>query len=346
MHTICLLSLKGGAGKSTVVQSLSVCATQHGQNTLVVELDPQGTLKNWANRREASEPRVIQTLPQSLDDVLQEARQNDTHWVFLDTPGHNASTAAAAAEYADVILIPCKIQSVKDFDSVMASLAEVKRAGKPAYVLMTQVPPNAFRFVRQRQLEIQKHYDTVVLSRYLSRRADFEYCDAKGLSASEYNPKGEAAQEVYRLYTLLQSIFIMLKPRHATNDADIQPMAEISSSVALKKQPSEDSFEPARAVVRDVSLPAPDTEQDGSLEDSDLEEISFDTPEPATVADYNWEQAEDTEVPTSNFAVIGSAARESMRKPTHTATQTRLTDILDVPNFLSDEITRLRRDRE
>ena len=45
MHTICTMSLKGGAGKSTVVQSLAVCAIQNGQNTLIVELDPQGHLK-------------------------------------------------------------------------------------------------------------------------------------------------------------------------------------------------------------------------------------------------------------------------------------------------------------
>ena len=209
MHTICLLSLKGGAGKSTVVQSLAVCAVQHGQKTLVVELDPQGTLKNWSKRREAEEPRILQTLPQSLGDVLEEARQDEVNWVFLDTPGHNASTAAAAAEFADIILIPCKIQSVKDFDSVMASLAEANRVNKPAYVLMTQVPPNAHRFVRKRQVEIQQHYDVAVLSKFLSRRADFEYCDAKGLSASELNPDGEADHEINRLYALIQSIFIM-----------------------------------------------------------------------------------------------------------------------------------------
>ena len=218
MHTICMLSLKGGAGKSTVVQSLAVCAVQHGQNTLVVELDPQGTLKRWSDRRSANypdyvnQPRVIQTLPQSLDDVLEEARQNDVHWVFLDTPGHNASTAAAAAEFADIILIPCKIQSVKDFDSVLLSLAEANRVNKPAYVLMTQVPPNAHKFVRTRQIEIQQEYNIAVLSKHLSRRADFEYCDAKGLSAAEHNPKGEAAAEVSKLFSLIQSIFIMLKP--------------------------------------------------------------------------------------------------------------------------------------
>lgn len=212
MHTICMLSLKGGAGKSTVVQSLAVCAVQHGQNTLVVELDPQGSLKNWSRRREAEQPKVHQTLPQSLPEVLDEASENNTHWVFLDTPGHDTATASAAAAHADLIIIPCKIQSMKDFDSVMLTLAEANRADKPAYVLMNQVPPNSPKLLRQKQIEIQQEYNVAVLSKCLSRRVDFEYCDARGLSAAEYNPNGAAAEEVLNLYSLIQSIFITLKP--------------------------------------------------------------------------------------------------------------------------------------
>ncbi|MEM7100657.1 MAG: division plane positioning ATPase MipZ [Pseudomonadota bacterium] len=277
MHTICLLSLKGGAGKSTVVQSLAVSAVQHGQKTLVVELDPQGTLKNWSNRREAIEPRVIQTLPQSLEDVLEEARQDDVNWVFLDTPGHNASTAAAAAEHADIILVPCKIQSVKDFDSVLASLSEAKRVQKPAYVLMTQVPPNARKFARDRQVEIQQHYDVAVLSKYLSRRVDFEYCDAKGLSASELRPDGEAAKEINRLYTLIQSIFIMLKPR-----ADQVPVAAIEQT----------SVEHSTGIAKPTSMAIPHSvtipeQAPGLVEviEEEAEAIVASTPAPLTLVD-------------------------------------------------------------
>ena len=208
MHVICLLSMKGGAGKSTVVQSLAVCAYQHEQRTLIVELDPQGSLKNWSKRREAMEPPVHQTLPQSLPEVIEQARHTGVNWLFIDTPGQQTPAALAAAEAADLILIPCKIQSMKDFDAAMLTIADARRVGKPAYVLMTQVPPNATRLVRQRQLQIQERYNVAVLSRYLSRRADFEYCDEHGLSAAEYNPRGMAAEETERLYGLIQSIFI------------------------------------------------------------------------------------------------------------------------------------------
>lgn len=211
MHVICLLSQKGGAGKSTIAQSLAVYANQHGQSTLIVELDPQGTLKDWSNRREADYPQVHQTLPQSIGDVLDDARDRGVEWVFIDTPGHHNPAAVAAMPYADVILIPCKIVSMKDVDAILPTIAEVERAKKPAYVLMNQVPPNAPKLVRKRQLGIQEKYHIKVLSLTLSRRADFEYCDAHGLSAAEYNPGGVAAAEIEKLFRLLQSIVLVAR---------------------------------------------------------------------------------------------------------------------------------------
>ena len=227
MHVVCLVSLKGGAGKSTVVQSLAVCASQHDQKTLIVELDSQGSLKNWAKRREAAEPEVLQTLPQSLDDVLSDARCRGVGWVFIDTPGHESSSARVAMGVADLILIPCKIQSMKDFDAVVLTVEDARRADKPAYVVMSQVPPNAKKLVRRRQVEIQEKYGIAVLSRYVTRRADFEYCDERGLSAAELNPTGSAAEEISRLYQLLLSIFVTERSkRTAAEGASLSPIEE------------------------------------------------------------------------------------------------------------------------
>jgi chromosome partitioning protein len=228
MHTVCVLSLKGGSGKSTVVQSLAVCALQNGQNTLIIELDPQGTLKDWSRRRTATEPRVHQTLPQSLSEVLEEARSDGANWVFVDTPGHYTPAVMAAAEQADLILIPCKIQSMKDFDAVLQTIEEAERFDKPSYVLMNQVPPNSSRLVRQRQTAILEKHDIVVLSKYLTRRADFEYCDARGLSAQEYRPDGAAAEEIRQLFALVQSIFIA----HASADESMPVLWEAGDEPA------------------------------------------------------------------------------------------------------------------
>jgi hypothetical protein len=95
---------------------------------------------------------------------------------------------------------------MKDVDAILPTIAEAERAQKPVYVIMNQVPPNAPKLVRRRQLGIQRDYNIRVLSLCLSRRADFEYCDAHGLSAAEYNPQGAAASEIEKLYILVQAI--------------------------------------------------------------------------------------------------------------------------------------------
>ncbi|MCZ6460156.1 MAG: ParA family protein [Gammaproteobacteria bacterium] len=252
MHVICLLSQKGGAGKSTVVQSLAVCAEQHNQRTLIVELDPQGTLKDWSDRREAEHPKVLQTLPQSLGDVLEDARSNGVDWVFIDTPGHHNPAAITIAANADLILIPCKILSTKDVDAILPTIAEAERAQKPAYVLMNQVPPNAPKLVRNRQIRIQEEYGIKVLSLSLSRRADFEYCDALGLSAGEFNPAGPAAQEITKLYVLVQVILQVAKAVESTSGIAYRPReTEPDTTESLESNETEineagatDAFQP------------------------------------------------------------------------------------------------------
>ncbi len=252
MHVICLLSQKGGAGKSTVVQSLAVCAEQHNQRTLIVELDPQGTLKDWSDRREADHPKVLQTLPQSLGDVLEDACSNGVDWVFIDTPGHHNPAAITIAANADLILIPCKILSTKDVDAILPTIAEAERAQKPAYVLMNQVPPNAPKLVRNRQIRIQEEYGIKVLSLSLSRRADFEYCDAQGLSAGEFNPAGPAAQEITKLYVLVQAILQVAKAVESTSGIAYRPRETEpdttesleSNETEINKAGATDAFQP------------------------------------------------------------------------------------------------------
>ena len=146
---------------------------------------------------------------------------------IIDTPGHESSSARVAMGVADLILIPCKIQSMKDFDAVVLTVEDARRADKPAYVVMSQVPPNAKKLVRRRQVEIQEKYGIAVLSRYVTRRADFEYCDERGLSAAEFHPTGSAAEEISRLYQLLLSIFVTERSKRAAAEgASLSPIEE------------------------------------------------------------------------------------------------------------------------
>ena len=58
MHTIALVSRKGGTGKSTLAIGLAVAAMEAGHRVCLLEADPLGTVSNWRRRRTAAEPTV------------------------------------------------------------------------------------------------------------------------------------------------------------------------------------------------------------------------------------------------------------------------------------------------
>ncbi len=58
MHTIALVSRKGGTGKSTLAIGMAIAAVADGHKVCLLEADPLGTLSNWRRRRVEPEPTV------------------------------------------------------------------------------------------------------------------------------------------------------------------------------------------------------------------------------------------------------------------------------------------------
>ena len=59
MKTVAIISQKGGAGKTTLALHLATSAALKGRNTAIIDLDPQASAANWADRREAVLPVVL-----------------------------------------------------------------------------------------------------------------------------------------------------------------------------------------------------------------------------------------------------------------------------------------------
>ena len=60
MKTIAVMSLKGGAGKSTLSVHLAAAATAARRRTLLVDMDPQRSSIDWASERGAQWPVVVE----------------------------------------------------------------------------------------------------------------------------------------------------------------------------------------------------------------------------------------------------------------------------------------------
>jgi chromosome partitioning protein len=118
MQPIVLLSSpKGGCGKSSLSRNILVSAAQSGKRVVGVDLDKQGTLRTWSERRERARS-AIPTLPSvpviaaELDDwrdAIKEARATQAHLIVIDTPPSvelNLNAVLSLSSAADLILVP------------------------------------------------------------------------------------------------------------------------------------------------------------------------------------------------------------------------------------------------
>ena len=198
MDVVALLAQKGGTGKTTLALSLAVAAQQDGKETLLIDLDPQGTACNWSDRRESESPLVLDVQPGRLPKALRKALEGGIQFTVIDTPPRSEQAAMAAAKVADLIVIPCRPQAY-DLETIPNTRELISLAGdKPALVVLNGVPPQGSRH-EQAKVVLQR-LEMHICPAMLGHRAAFGDAGSLGETPLEYDPRGKAAEEIRTLY--------------------------------------------------------------------------------------------------------------------------------------------------
>jgi chromosome partitioning protein len=127
---VTLMGQKGGVGKSTAAICLAMAAFERGSSTLLVDADPQGTLRTWSDvaaENGQPAPTVIAMgasmhRPGQLDVV---ARNYD--WTFIDCPPRHGDVQRSALMITDLAIIPCG-PSASDVWALSTSLELIESA--------------------------------------------------------------------------------------------------------------------------------------------------------------------------------------------------------------------------
>ena len=206
MKAIAIVSQKGGAGKTTIAVHLATASASAGHAAAIIDLDPQGTAASWGDRRQAGAPEVVSGQAARLPVLIDAAKAGGADLLVLDTAPNADQTALRAAQFADLVLVPCRAAAF-DLEAIKATLTLTQIAQKPSFVVLNAVPPRSG--LGREAAEGLEGQGAKVAPVMLSQRAAFAHGVIDGRTAQEFEPEGKAAEEVDRLYLWLCGVVDM-----------------------------------------------------------------------------------------------------------------------------------------
>ncbi|MCY4671755.1 MAG: AAA family ATPase, partial [Rhodococcus sp.] len=205
VKVIAVLAQKGGAGKTTLSLSLAVAAAADGLTCALIDLDPQATASNWSDRRDEDTPVVISAQAARLPKILAGAQSQGADVVVIDTAPRAESAALAAAQAADLVIIPCR-PSISDLETVTTTRDLVRVADRhvPMLCVLNGVPARGTRTEQAR--EILASLDIETCPTAIGHRAAIDHATTEGRSAQEHDRRSKAAIEIGQVYEFVKRL--------------------------------------------------------------------------------------------------------------------------------------------
>lgn len=197
MRVLALASQKGGSGKTTLSGHLAVQAERSGAGPVVlIDIDPQGSLADWWNEREADAPAFAETTVSRLAGDLETLRQQGFKLAVIDTPPAITVAIQSVINVAELIVVPTR-PSPHDLRAVGATVDLCERAGKPLIFVVNAGTPKA-KITSEAAIALSQHGTVAPVT--VHQRTDFAASMIDGRTVMEVNPGGRSAQEIEQLW--------------------------------------------------------------------------------------------------------------------------------------------------
>ncbi|CAH1655151.1 Chromosome (plasmid) partitioning protein ParA [Hyphomicrobiales bacterium] len=198
---ITLAQQKGGSGKTTLAAHLAVAFARLGRAVAILDVDPQGSLGQWFERRETHfGPDAIDISFGTASgwgarrEARGFARNHDI--VIVDTPPKSDVESRSAIEAADLVVVPVQPTQI-DLWATDPTLQNIAREGTPSLIVLNRVVQRAGLTGEMIEAIQALGRDTAATS--LGNRVAFAASIGRGLSVQEIEPAGKGAQEIAAL---------------------------------------------------------------------------------------------------------------------------------------------------
>lgn len=206
MHTIAVIALKGGSGKTTIATHLALAAYLRGVPTTVIDIDPQHSASDILSAREQAGPDRVLTSGRGLLAAQIEALRGQSRLVVIDTPAgaiDELGQALAVADFAVLVVRPTLI----DLAGLARTLKIVRQLKKPSIVVLNQAPVAREAIeppLVQRALRALAYMNAAVAPSIVRSRSIYQTALERGRSAEEMGDRA-AIREIGELWQFIEA---------------------------------------------------------------------------------------------------------------------------------------------
>ena len=226
MHVLAVASQKGGPGKTTLAAHLAVEAERAGAGPVaLVDADPQASLSDWWNAREADTPVFVRTKVERLAEDIKRMMAFGIQLLVIDTPPAITKTIEDVIRVSDLVVIPAR-PSPHDLRAASATIEIVERLRRPMVFVINGASSRA-RITSEAVFALSQH--GTLAPAIIHQRTDFASTMIDGRTVNEVDPASRSAEEVTLLWEYLHGRLarvpgqVLSQPQSAAPAASPEP---------------------------------------------------------------------------------------------------------------------------
>jgi chromosome partitioning protein len=199
---LAVLNRKGGVGKTTLAIHLGHACRLNGSRVLLVDADPQGSMRDWHAAGNGSGMDVIAAdTPTALASIPTIKAAYDL--VVIDGTAGIPMNAAAAVRVADNVLIPVQpsgldLWATNEIVGIVKSRREIADGKPEAWFVLSRVIARS-RAAREAS-KLLPDFGLPVLDSQITQRVVYPGATSEGTTVLDVEPTGVAAHEIRALY--------------------------------------------------------------------------------------------------------------------------------------------------
>jgi chromosome partitioning protein len=221
MHSIAVVSRKGGAGKSTVAVQLAVGLSLRRRVVVLADTDPQRSSLEVMRNRPSESPERMSSSASKLFALQSAARRAGADTILIDTPAVVEEEMAQIIGLADVAIMVLR-PTYLDLAAAVNTSRVIRQLGKPGIIVLNQAPVQRGGVEPpqvKRTLEALKLLRLPISPVILRYRAIHQRAMEMGRSAEEIEPESAGGREVSQLCDFIADYAFSLEttPQYASN---------------------------------------------------------------------------------------------------------------------------------